>query len=124
MRIGLRGRFVAFVSAIVIAFGVVLTALAVQIQNDRLRHELDERGKLLTTVVATHVTDSLALLDIRQLRQLINETLDQENVLDAVVFDEDGRVLTDGTVENPSRHLLIDEAARQHVAVSDALLVE
>ena len=124
VRIGLRGRFIAFVSAIVIAAGVVLTALAVRIQNDRLRHELDERGKLLTAVVATHVTDSLALLDVRQLRQLINETLEQENVLDAVAFDEEGRVLTDGTVENPSRHLLIDEAARQHVAVSDALLVE
>ena len=30
MRLGLRGRFVAFVSAIVIAFGVVLTALSVR----------------------------------------------------------------------------------------------
>jgi len=113
VRIGLRGRFMAFVSAIVIVF-----------QNERLRHELAERGKLLTVVVSTHVTDSLALLDVRQLRQLINETLNQENVLGAVVFDEDGRVLTDGTVENPSRHQLIDEAARKHVAVSDALLVE
>ncbi len=124
VRIGLRGRFIAFVSAIVIAFGVVLTALAVRVQNDLLRHELDERGKLLIAVVATHVTDSLALLDVRQLRQLINETREQENVLDAVVFDEDGRVLTDGTIKNPLRHLLIDDAARQHVAVSDALLVE
>ena len=124
VRIGLRGRFIAFVSAIVIAFGVVLTALAVRVQNDRLRHELDERGKLLIAVVANHVTDSLALLDVRQLRQMINETLEQENVLDAVAFDEDGRILTDGTVENPSRHRLIGEAARQHVAVSDALLVE
>ena len=99
MRIGRRGRCIAFVSAIVIAFGVVLTALAVRVQNDLLRHELDERGKLLIAVVATHVTDSLALLDVRQLRQLINETLEQENVLDAVAFDEDGRILTDGTVE-------------------------
>ena len=124
MRIGLRGRFIAFVSAIVIAFGVVLTALAVRVQNDRLRHELDERGKLLTTVVANHVTDSLVLLDVSQLRQMIADTLVQENVLGAVIFDEDGRVLTDGRVENPSRHQLIDEAALKHVAVSDALLVE
>lgn len=124
MRIGLRGRFIAFVSAIVIAFGVVLTALAVRVQNDRLRHELEERGKLLTTVVTNHATDPLALLDVSQLRQVIDETLGQENVLGAVIFDEDGRVLTDGRVENPSRHQLIDEAARKHVAVSDALLVE
>lgn len=124
MRIGLRGRFIAFVSAIVIAFGVVLTALAVRVQNDRLRHELEERGKLLTTVVTNHATDPLALLDVSQLRQVIDETLGQENVLGAVIFDEDGRVLTDGRVENPSRHQLIDEAARKHVAVSDASLVE
>ena len=40
MRLGLRGRFVAFVSAIVIAFGVVLTALAVRAQNERLRQTI------------------------------------------------------------------------------------
>ena len=68
MRLGLRGRFVAFVSAIVIAFGVVLTALSVRVQSDRIRHELEERGKLLTTVVASHAVDPLALFDVRKLR--------------------------------------------------------
>lgn len=124
MRLGLRGRFVAFVSAIIIAFGVVLTALSVRVQSDRLRHELEERGKLLTTVVASHVVDPLALFDVRELRLLLDETRDQENVVDAVVFDEEGRRLTDGTVKNPLRHELIDEAARRHMAASDSLLVE
>ena len=124
MRLGLRGRFIAFVSAIVIALGVVLTALSVRVQSDRLRHELEERGKLLTTVVAAHAVDSLALFNVRGLRLLIEETLDQENVVDIVAFDEDGRMLTDGTRENPLRHELIDEVARHHLAASDALLVE
>ena len=73
MRLGLRGRFVAFVSAIIISFGVVLTALSVRVQSDRLRHELEERGKLLTTVVASHVVDPLALFDVRELRLLLHE---------------------------------------------------
>lgn len=124
MRLGLRGRFVAFVSAIVIAFGVVLTALAVRAQSERLRHELEERGKLLTTVIASNTTDALAMLEIGELRRMIAEVRSQENVLDAVVFDEDGRTLTDGTFENTRRHDLISEAARRHAAVSETLLVE
>ena len=124
MRLGLRGRFVAFVSAIVIAFGVVLTALSVRAQNERLRHELEDRGKLLTTVLAANTTDALAMLEVRELRRMIAEARDQENVLDAVAFDEEGRVLTDGTVVNPRRHELIPEAALRHVVGSEALLVE
>jgi PAS domain S-box-containing protein len=124
MRLGLRGRFVAFVSAIVIAFWVVLTALSVRAQNDRLRHELEDRGKLLTSVIAANTTDALAMLEVRELRRMIAEARDQENVLDAIVFDEEGRVLTDGTVVNPRRHALIPETALRHVAGSEALLVE
>lgn len=124
MRLGLKGRFVAFVVAITIAFGVVLTALAVRAQNERLRHELIERGKLLTTVVAANAANSLALLDVGALRNLIAEVSNQENVLGVVAFDEEGRVLTDGTVENPLRHTPVDEAIRRHTTASDTLLVE
>jgi len=124
VRLGLKGRFVAFVSAIIIAFGVVLTALSVRAQNERLRHELEDRGKLLTTVIAANAADALAMIEVRELRKMISEARDQENVLDAVAFDEDGRVLTDGTLVNPRRHLLISEAALRHVSGSEALLVE
>ncbi len=124
MRLGLKGRFVAFVVAITIAFGVVLTALAVRSQSERLRHELIERGKLLTAVVAANAANALALLDVGGLRSSIADVRDRENVLDVVAFDDEGRVLTDGTVENPLRHSAVDEAVRRHAMVSDTLLVD
>jgi PAS domain S-box-containing protein len=124
VRLGLKGRFVVFVSAIIVTFGVVLTGLSVRAQNARLRHELEDRGKLLTTVIAANTTDALAMLDVRNLRKTLAEARDQENVLDAVAFDEDGRVLTDGTLVNSRRHELISEAALRHVSGSRALLVE
>lgn len=124
MGLGLRGRFVAFVSAIVIAFGVALTSTAVRIQNNRLRHELEERGKLLTTVVAANATNPLAHLEVGELRRLIADARNQENVVDSMAFDDDGRILTDGTVENSRRHVYVEEAVRRHMASSDALLVE
>jgi PAS domain S-box-containing protein len=124
MSLGLRGRFVAFVSAVVIALGVVMTAFAVRVQNDRLRHELVDRGKLLTSVVASNAADPMAKLEVRELRRLLAEARAQENVLEAIAFDEDGRVFTDGTIENPLRHQPIDEVEQRHAAVSDALLVD
>jgi PAS domain S-box-containing protein len=123
-RLGLRGRFIAFVSAVVIAFGAVLTAFAVKVQNERLRHELEERSKLLTVVAAANATDAMALLEIGELRQLFLEIRQQENVVDVVAFDEDGRILTDGTLKNPRRHQLVAEGVRRHTASSDALLLE
>ena len=111
MRLGLRGRFIAGMSAIMITFGLALTALTVRIQNDRLRHELEERGKLLGTVVAANATDALAHLEVSELRRLMAEARNQENVIDAVVFDDEGRVLTDGTVKNPHRHTFAAEAS-------------
>lgn len=124
MRLGLRGRFIAGMSAIMITFGLALTGLAVRIQNDRLRHELEERGKLLGTVVAANATDALAHLEVSELRQLMAEARNQENVIDAVVFDDEGRVLTDGTVKNPHRHTFAAEAIRRHLDSSEALLVD
>jgi PAS domain S-box-containing protein len=115
---------VVFVSAIVVALGIVLTALSVRSQSERLRHELEERGKLLTTVIAANSADALAMIEVRELRRMIGEARDQENVLDAIVFDEDGRVLTDGTFVNPRRHELISEAALLHIQGSQSLLVE
>ena len=124
MRLGLRGRFIAGMSAIIITFGLALTALTVRIQNDRLRHELEERGKLLGTVVAANATDALAHLEVSELRQLMAEARNQENVIDAVVYDDEGRVLTDGTVVNSSRHNFAAEAIRRHLDTSEALLVD
>jgi PAS domain S-box-containing protein len=111
-------------AAIMITFGLALTALTVRIQNDRLRHELEERGKLLGTVVAANATDALAHLEVSELRQLMAEARNQENVIDAVVFDDEGRVLTDGTVKNPHRHTFAAEAVRRHLDSSEALLVD
>ena len=124
MRLGLRGRFIAAMSAIVITFGLALTGLAVRVQNDRLRHELEERGKLLGTVVAANSTDALAHLEVSELRQLMAEVRNQENVIDAVAYDDEGRVLTDGTVENLRRHTFGVESARSHLGSSEALLVD
>ena len=124
MRLGLRGRIIASVSAILITFGLAQTALTVRTQNERLRHELEERGKLLAAVIAANSTDALAHLEVSELRGLLADARNQENVIDAVVYDDDGRVLTDGTLENFRRHTFADEAIRRHLRSSDALLVD
>jgi PAS domain S-box-containing protein len=89
-----------------------------------LRIGLEERGKLLTAVTAANATDALALLDVGELRGLLAETRDQDNVLGAVAFDEEGRILTDGTIKNPLRHTFVPESIHRHVAALEGTLIE
>lgn len=124
LRLGLKGRFIICITAIIVAFWVVMTAYAVKAQGQRLRAELEERGKLLTAVLAANSADAMALLEIHELRRLISEVTDQDHVLRAYAFDAQGRILTDGTVKNPHRHEPIDDRVRRHALSSADLLVE
>ncbi len=124
MRLGVRGRFIASITAIIVAFWVVMTAFAVKAQNQRLRAGLEERGKLLTRVLAANATDAMVLLEVHELRRLIAEITAQEQVLRAYAFDDKGRILTDGTIKNLRRHTEVDESSRRHAEASSDLLVE
>ena len=124
VRLGLHARFVLLMSVLVVAFGGVLTTLAVRIQHDGLRHELVERGKLLTSLVGANAEDALALLDVMELRGLLADARTQENVVDALAFDDEYRVLTDGTVDNIRRHEVLPASLQEPMAAGDAMLVE
>jgi PAS domain S-box-containing protein len=124
VRLGLKGRFMVCISAIIVAFWVVMTAYAVKAQNERLRSGLEERGRLLTTLLAANASDAMARFEVHELRRLLAEVTAQEHVLRAVVFDEQGRIVTDGTIKNPRRHQAIDRSIHRHVESSNDLLVE
>lgn len=109
-RLGLQARFVLFVSALVVAFGTVSAVVAVRVQHHRARVQLEQRGELLARLTAASAADALALLDVRELRGLIADVHGLDDVDRVRVFDDSCRVLTDGTLENPTRHALLAEA--------------
>ena len=123
-RLPLYWRILAVVAVFVAGFGVVVTLLAVRLQADRLRAELVERGRLLTEVAAGNATDALVLLEIQELRSLLGELRAQPSVVDALAFDEDCRVLTDGTFDNLRRHERVDEGECRHAMSGEETLVE
>lgn len=123
-RLSLYWRILAVVALFVLGFGVVVTLLAVRLQSDRLRSELVERGRVLTAVAAANATDALVLLEVQELRQMLGELRAQSSVVDALAFDEECRVLTDGTFDNHRRHQKIDEAACTHAVVGEETLVD
>ncbi len=111
------------VAVFVLGFGVVVALLAVRLQSDRLRSELVERGRLLTAVAAANATDALVLLEIQELRGMLGELRAQPSVIDALAFDEECRVLTDGTFDNLRRHEKVSEAECGHAMVGGDTMV-
>ncbi len=123
-RLPLYWRILAVVSLFVLASGLVVTVVAVRLQSDRLRQELVERGRILIVVAGANASDALLLLEIQKLRGMIGELRAQPDVVDALAFDEECRVLTDGTFENPRRHQRIPERECGHAVVSGSTLIE
>lgn len=117
-RLGLQARFVLFVSALVVAFGIVSAAVAIRVQHRRAQAQLEQRGELLVRLTAASAADALALLDVRELRGLMADVRGLDGVASVRVFDEDCRVLTDGTLLNPSRHDSLPASECQHVIAS------
>ncbi len=122
-RLSLYWRILAVVAVFVLGFGVVVALLAVRLQSDRLRSELVERGRLLTAVAAANATDALVLLEIQELRGMLGELRAQPSVIDALAFDEECRVLTDGTFDNLRRHEKVSEAECGHAMVGGDTMV-
>ncbi len=124
VRFGLKTRLVVLVAGLLTAFGTVLGALTVYSERQILDEELVARGRLLTSLVGANATDPLALLNVKELRTLLADTRAQRDVIEAVAFDDDCRILTDGTVENPQRHHRLASAQRDRVLAARAPFLE
>jgi len=61
---------------------------------------LSTTAKLLSALAS----DPLESLDVGSLRHLLAQTAESSGLSSTFVFDRSGRILTDGTVENPQRH--------------------
>lgn len=122
-RIGLGGRFVLSTSALLIVFAVVVTYTTTRAQEAAIRQRLQGEGRSLARILAATSPNFVVALDVRQLRLALAEARAQKSVEYAYVFDDQGRILTDGTKENPHRDRVLDDpVSRRSVAAEDGLI--
>ncbi len=124
LRYGLMTRFVVLVAGLLAAFGVVLSMLTIYSERQVLDAELVERARLLTSLVGANATDPLALLNVADLRTLLADTRAQRDVVEAVAFDDECRILTDGTIGNPNRHRRLPDEMRSRLEATKGPFTE
>lgn len=123
---GLQARLSLWVATLLLAFGFFALLLSLRSEERTLRQEMVEHTIDLSSMVAASATDPLLLLDVGSLRRLLAGIRQRQGlVTEALIFDEELRVLTDGTHENPRRHeYLGDELAEALARSGEPIVLE
>jgi signal transduction histidine kinase len=101
MRLGIKGKQIAGVTAIVGLTVVALSALNVARLGRIVLHESEARGQLLTNAILHRAREVVragadpyeALRNDPGLRAILESSIYGENVTDAVIVDTDGRII-------------------------------
>ncbi len=120
---GLKTKFVLSASVLLLCFSIASTLINIRSQQRIARERLVGKAVAMTSLLAESASDPLTLLYVEDLRLLLSDVLAAEEVVYAFVFDEEGRILTDGTRRVRSRfRALEDDVSRNAVAASELLV--
>ncbi|PHR00232.1 MAG: hypothetical protein COB29_16015, partial [Sulfitobacter sp.] len=108
MMFGLRNRIILFVSALVVFIACGLFAITYYHERVSIHDLLVEQLTTSLTRTITTAETPMYNFDIRALRKTITSALQNKNIDILLALDEQGRVLTDGSQENPQRNKIPD----------------
>lgn len=113
MRMRLQGKFIVFISLLLLSVGAVFTFINIKGQEKIIINRMLDKADAMATIFAENSADMIHLLRVRELRLFIDEALKHHEVTYAYVFDEDGAILTDGSGSNELRYLVLDDPISQ-----------
>ncbi len=138
MRIGLRAKFVLSLLATTLLWLAILVMgwrSATQAMDDVLlqnelasrdqgRAALADRGVQLAAFLAETLTNPVYYTDLLTVREVARSALDQPDVDYVLVYDNQGRLIHDGTGDIPRFGQVMDDALAPAVIAADAPLVQ
>jgi len=124
MRIGLREKFIIFISILLVSLVTILTFINIKGQQKIIVDRMGDKAKAMALIFAENSADYIYLLKIRELRRFIDDALRHNEVIYAYVFDEDGTILTEGTSENKFRHQILQDPISKRAVGADSTLLQ
>ena len=121
---GLQVRLVAFVSILLFAMVAALIVTDAENLSRTARGYMTDRATSTISLLGESMVEPLDNLSVGRLRRLASDTRRDPDVRYVYVLDHEGRVLTDGTVDNPHRHAILTDPTSQAAAASATTLVE
>ena len=77
-------------------FSITYTVINITTKEREIRTRLEEKARAMASLLSASAVDPLAALRVEDLRLLLEDVLDQDEIIYAQVFDEHGRIVTDG----------------------------
>ena len=124
IRMGLGLKFTMIISTIMIIGTIGLTFFNIKRQQIAAQERLEDKAKALANVSKASAVNPLSLFRIDQLRMQLANILNTDDVVYAYVFDEEGRILTDGTIENKLRDKILEDPVSISSMSADTTLIQ
>lgn len=103
MRLSLRRKFLLLTWLFLAMFVGLVTLTNIQTQERAAQRRLVDKVDALASLIAKTSANPLAQLDVFTLRLHLADVNGDEEVAYAFILDEEGAVVTDGTMANPHR---------------------
>ena len=99
--LNIRTKLVAFTAGIVLLVGGGISWYAAQTVGEQFIDHLETTAERVATSTVTALVDPLYFLDVTKVRDELQKALATSEVTVAIVLDANGRVLSDGSADNP-----------------------
>lgn len=106
----LRTKLVVYTILVVLAVAGGISTISISLDHRNSVAAFERKVTALAQTLSEAVVEPLYELDIKLLRQQVTSVLTNEEANTAFILDADGRILTDGTEENPFRGSLMSDS--------------
>lgn len=121
---GFTWKWTLYSSALLIGFCLVVTHTTTRIQEAEIRTRLEEKGRMLISLVAQTSPDFIEALNIQQLRLIAEDIASYPEVVSIYIFDAQGRILTDGTSINRFRNQVFADPLVPQILQTDSPTIQ
>lgn len=122
--LGLKTKITVLIAVLLTAFTVAIALYNIKTQETVTRQRLLDKAIAMTSLLSAGAADALARGEILDVKFLLTDVLAQNDVRYVYVFDPAGRILTDGTTENPHHLQTLDDPVSLRAVAVDSLMMQ
>ncbi len=119
----LTWRFAGYTSALLVSFCLVTMYISTHRQEEEIRARLEEKGRMLASLVARTCPDFIHSLHIKPLQLIAGDIASYPEVMYIYLFDAQGRILTDGTAANPFGNMVLADPLAQKAMQAEQISI-
>ncbi len=101
LTLSIRTKLVLFTTSIILLVGGGIPLVASTVLHRHLVSDFEENTQQLSHFAMSTLVDPLYYLEVDRVRFILEKALQDSSVISAMVLDSQGRILSDGSIENP-----------------------